>query len=210
VAEIVGAGGEALFVTTDVADPAACARLVDAAVERFGGLHIAVNNAGVAGYSGSGARLTAADYPLELWDKVMSVNLSGVFYCIRSQIPAMLKSGGGAIVNMSSVGGQVATAGTPAYVASKHGIVGLSKVIAVEYAQRGIRCNAVGPGFIDTPLTQQSLGHPQVKAALLASIPAGRTGTPEEIADAVLWLCSDRAVYVNGAYIPVDGGFLAR
>lgn len=206
-AELRASGARAEFVRTDVSKPEDCERLVQFAVEKFGALHVAFNNAGITdGPLPPGT----ADYPLDLWQRIIAVNLSGVFYCLRYQIPAMLKSGGGAIINTSSIAGQIAFPGVPGYVASKHGVVGLTKVVAAEYGARGIRCNAVGPGFIETPMTSDVFGNDQVRSMLLAGVPSGRIGTAEEIARAVLWLSSDAASYVNGAYIPVDGGYLAR
>jgi NAD(P)-dependent dehydrogenase (short-subunit alcohol dehydrogenase family) len=206
-AELNRQGTEALFTKTDVARAADCERLVADVVEHFGRLDIAFNNAGI---SDGAAPLTTIDYPLEQWDRMIAVNLSSVFYCLRYQVRAMLESGGGAIVNTASIAGQIGFAGTPAYVASKHGVVGLTKVVAVEYAARGIRCNAIAPGFIDTPMTKPILAVPQFRDMLAATVPALRAGRPEEIANLVVWLSSDRASYANGACYAVDGGFLAR
>lgn len=206
-AELRASGTQAEFFRTDVANPEDCKRLVQSTVEKFGALHIAFNNAGI---SDGPAPPGTADYPLELWQRIIAVNLSGVFYCLRYQIPEILRSGGGAIVNTSSIAGQIAFPGVPGYVASKHGVVGLTKVVAAEYGARGIRCNAVGPGFIETPMTSDIFGNAEVRSMLLAGVPSARIGTAEEIAQAVLWLCSDASSYVNGAYIPVDGGYLAR
>lgn len=199
-------GSEALFVKTDVAKAEDCERMVSAAVERFGRLDAAFNNAGI---SDGPLPPGTIDYPLELWDRIIAVNLSGVFYCMRYEIRAMLASGGGSIVNTSSVAGQIAFSGIPGYVASKHGVVGLTKTVALEYGGNGIRCNAVGPGFIKTPMTQavQENGYHQI---LTASIPAGRMAEASEVAESALWLCSDRASYVNGTFLVVDGGFIAQ
>ncbi len=206
-AELRASSARAEFFRADVSNPDDCKRLVQSTVEKFGALHAAFNNAGI---TDGPVPPGTADYPLDLWQRIIAVNLSGVFYCLRYQIPEMLKSGGGAIVNTSSIAGQIAFPGVPGYVASKHGVVGLTKVVAAEYGARGIRCNAVGPGFIETPMTNDVFGNAQVRNMLLAGVPSARIGTAEEIARAVLWLCSDAASYVNGAYIPVDGGYLAR
>lgn len=147
-------------------------------------------------------------YPVEAWDKVIAVNLSGVFYGVRYQIPAMLNSGGGVIVNMASILGSVGFANSPAYVAAKHGLLGLTKNIALEYGEKGIRANAVGPAFIKTPLLKDL--DEQTMQWLVGRHPIGRMGEPEEVAELVLWLSSPKASFVTGAYYPVDGGYLAQ
>jgi NAD(P)-dependent dehydrogenase (short-subunit alcohol dehydrogenase family) len=147
---------------------------------------------------------------VEGWQKVLSVNLSGVFYCMRYEIPAMLKTGGGAVVNMASILGAVGFAGSPGYVAAKHGIVGLTRNAALEYSAQGIRVNAVGPGFIKTPLLRDLEKDPATMEMLVGLHPIGRLGQPEEVAELVVWLSSDKASFVTGAYYPVDGGYLAR
>lgn len=205
VGRIESAGGEAIFVRTDVSDPQACEELVARAVDHFGRLDVAFNNAGIGG-----AQALTADYPLDDWHQLMGINLFGVFYCMKYEIPAMLASGGGAIVNMASILGQVAFATSPAYVTSKHGVVGLTANAAVEYGQQGIRVNAVGPGFIRTPLIA-ALEQDRPTYDMLVSLhPIGRLGEPEEVAELVLWLSSEKASFVTGAYYPVDGGYLAR
>lgn len=205
VKRIEGAGGEAIFVATDVSDPQACQELVAQTVDHFGQLDIAFNNAGIGG-----AQAPTADYPLDAWHQLMSINLFGVFYCMKYQIPAMLENGGGAIVNMASILGRVAFATSPAYVTAKHGVVGLSANAAVEYGQQGIRVNAVGPGFIRTPLISDLEQDEATYNTLVALHPIGRLGEPEEVAELVIWLSSDKASFVTGAYYPVDGGYLAR
>jgi NAD(P)-dependent dehydrogenase (short-subunit alcohol dehydrogenase family) len=205
--ELADGSAEAEFRCTDVADPDQCAQLVDAALARFGRLDCAFNNAGI---SDGPVPPGTIDYPLELWHRVIAVNLSGVFYCVRHQVRAMLANGGGAIVNTASVAGQVAFPGIPGYVASKHGVVGLTRCVALEYAARGVRCNVIAPGVIDTPMTQPVRAVKEAHDRLLAAIPQGRMGTALEIANVAVWLCSDRASYVNGAVVAADGGWLAR
>jgi len=206
-AEAVGRdGGDALFVPTDVADPAACERLVEAALGRYGRLDCACNNAGISGELHPLAEMSIAN-----WDRVIMVNLSSVFYCMKYQIPAMLKSqGGGAIVNVSSILGRVGFANACAYAAAKHGVLGVTENAALEYGAEGIRANVVGPGFISTPMIAGLEQDPQTKAELVSRHPIGRLGRPEEVAELVVWLCSDKSSFVTGAYYPVDGGYLAR
>lgn len=199
------AGGEAAFVRADMARPEDCERLVNTTLERFGRLDIAFNNAGIGGESNP-----VADYSIEAWQKVISVNLSGVFYCMKYEIPAMLKTGGGAIVNMSSILGLVGFANAPAYVAAKHGVIGLTQAAAVEYAAQGLRVNAVAPGFISTPMIAGLEQDQNLNNLLISLHPIGRLGKPNEVAELVIWLSSDKASFVTGAYYPVEGGFLAR
>lgn len=205
VEQITAAGGEAFFEQADVADPAANARLVERAVERYGALHIACNNAGIGG-----AQAPTADYPVEDWQRILGINLSGAFYGMRAQIPAMLEAGGGAIVNMASILAQVGFANSSGYVAAKHGLVGLTKTAAMEYAAAGVRVNAVGPGFIETPLLAPLKEDRAVYDMLVSLHPIGRLGTPQEVADLVAFLSSDKASFITGAYMPVDGGYLTR
>jgi NAD(P)-dependent dehydrogenase (short-subunit alcohol dehydrogenase family) len=208
-AAVAAGGGEprALFLRMDVADPADHDAAVALAVERFGALHIACNNAGIARGSPEAAaplaRISAKD-----WQRVIDVNLSGTFHGLRAQIPALLEAGGGAIVNVASVLGQVGNLSLSPYVASKHGIVGLTRAAALDYAQQGVRINVVGPGYVDTPIL--SAAAPDARARMVSQHPMGRLGQAREIAELVLWLCSDRASFCTGAYYPVDGGFLAR
>nr|WP_308222360.1 SDR family NAD(P)-dependent oxidoreductase [Frankia sp. AgB32] len=202
-AEIERAGGEAIAVEADVTDPDALERAVQAAVGTFGKLDLALNNAGItAGREPVG--LTAA----EDWQRVLDVNLSGVFYSMRAEITAILHGGtGGSIVNMASVFGTVGFAGSAPYVAAKHGVIGLTKTAALDYATRGIRVNAVAPGFVDTELIQVD-GRPQRGAALLS--PMNRLGTAEEVAEVVVFLLSRRASLVTGSVYLADGGLSAR
>ena len=204
VSQIREHGGRANFLKSNTAIPADCENLVHEAVSRFGALHIAVNNAGIAGPSAP-----IGEYPLDGWEKVISINLSGVFYGMHYQIPTILKSGGGSIVNLSSILGQVGFANSPAYVAAKHGVVGLTQNAALEYSSKGIRINSVGPGFIKTPMVENALP-PEAMSALVAMHPMGRLGEASEVAELVLWLCSDKASFVTGSYYPVDGGYLCK
>ncbi len=206
VAEIEAAGGKALFVVTDVSKSADIRRLVDETIARFGRLDHAFNNAGTEGDPGSTAECTP-----ENWEHTLAVNLTGVWLCMREEIPRLLATGGGSIVNNSSVAGLVGFAGSPAYVASKHGVVGLTKTAALEYATAGVRVNAVCPGIVETDMiTRFTHGDATAVAQLTESEPVGRLGTPEEIAEAVVWLCSDAASFVTGQALAVDGGYVAR
>ena len=206
--ELRSRGNEALFVKTNVGQASDCERMVAATLEKFGRLDAAFNNAGI---SDGPLPPGTIDYPLELWDRIIAVNLSGVFYCLKYEIRAMLDTAGrGAIVNTSSLAGQIAFAGIPGYVATKHGVVGLTRTVAVEYGARGIRCNVVAPGFINTPMTQPVLASQQFQAAVPSAVPMGRVAEPGEVAEAALWLCSDRSSYVNGTFLSVDGGFLSQ
>jgi NAD(P)-dependent dehydrogenase (short-subunit alcohol dehydrogenase family) len=169
-------------------------------------LDVAFNNAGVEGAAAVTHECTPGN-----WERTLAVNLGGVWSCMRHEIPRMLERGAGAIVNCSSVAGLVGFASIPAYAASKHGVIGLTRTAALEYAGQGIRVNAVCPGVIDTEMVERFTGHnPEAEAALVATEPVGRLGRPEEIADAVVWLCSPRSSFVTGQAIAVDGGFSAR
>jgi NAD(P)-dependent dehydrogenase (short-subunit alcohol dehydrogenase family) len=204
VSAIGDAGGEAHALEADVADPTSVVNMVQATIERFGGLHVGVNNAGIGG-----DHALTGDYPLDSWRSVMSVNLDGVFYCTRAEIGAMRAKGGGSIVNMASVLGAVGWPESVAYVAAKHGVVGLTKSAAIEHAADGIRVNAVGPGFINTPLIARDLDEGSI--ALLADLhPQGRIGEAQEVAELVAWLASDAASFATGTYYAIDGGYLAR
>lgn len=200
--EIVEKGGEAIFVKTDVSQAQDNENLVNKALEVYGKLDIAFNNAGI-----KGSIAPLAEYPIEEWNKILQVNLSSVFYGMHYQIPAMLKSGGGNIVNTVSIMAQLAAYGNSGYVATKHGVLGLTKSASVEYGKLGIRANAVAPGFTETPMfvdsvTQDFLDEKVKKQGM------GRMGTPQEIANMVLWLSGDKSSFCNGGLYVVDGGFL--
>jgi NAD(P)-dependent dehydrogenase (short-subunit alcohol dehydrogenase family) len=200
------AGGEASFTRADVAREDEVAALVRATVAAFGGLDCALNNAGT-----TGAPSPLHELSLEAFERVIALNLVGDFLCLKHEIPAMLANDGGAIVNMASGAGLVPTPALAPYCASKHGVLGLTKTAAVENARTGIRVNAICPGSIDTPMLQESMAiDPQVRKMILSSQPGGRLGTPEEVAEAVVWLCSDRASFVTGHSMLVDGGAVAR
>jgi NAD(P)-dependent dehydrogenase (short-subunit alcohol dehydrogenase family) len=199
-------GGAAFHVTCDVSHDADVAQLIDATVRTYGRLDYACNNAGV-----EGTQAPTADYPADQWDRVLAVNLTGVWLCMKHEIPAMLAHGG-AIVNMASILGVVGFANAAAYTAAKHGVVGLTKVAAIEYATQGIRVNTICPAFIATPMLERAglLSNPEMRAMLENLHPLKRLGTPEEIAEAVLWLCSDKASFVTGHAMLVDGGYTAQ
>jgi len=202
-------GADAAFVKADVSVDAEVAGMVAEAVDRFGGLDVAVNNAGI-----EGALAPTAEYPAEIWDRVIAINLTGVWRSMRYEIPELLKRGGGAIVNVASILGVVGFANAPAYTAAKHGVVGLTKVAAMEYAPQGIRINAVGPGFIETPMVMErgveAGKHPEVQQQIAELHPIGRMGRSEEIADAILFLASEQATFVAGHSLIVDGAYTAR
>ena len=204
VSMIEAAGGSAAYVHADVSVQAHVEAMVKFAVDTYGALHLAVNNAGIGGP----AALTG-EYPVDGWDKVIAINLSGVFYGMRYQIPAMKTAGGGSIVNIASILGQVGFRNSAAYVAAKHGVVGLTKSAALEHAVDKIRVNVVGPGFIRTPLVEKSLA-PEALKALEGMHALGRLGESAEVAELVLWLSSDKASFVTGSYYAVDGGYLAQ
>lgn len=202
-AEIEAGGGAARPVRQDVGDPASVERSVAFAVETFGGLHLAVNNAGIGG-----GNSPVADYSLDDWNTVIAVNLSGVFHGLKYQIPALLRSGGGSIVNMTSILGSVGARKVAGYVAAKHAVIGLTKTAALDYAAHGIRVNSVGPGYIDTPLLE-SLDRDDYDG-LVDLHPLGRLGRVEEVAELTMFLLSDRASFITGSYHLVDGGYTAQ
>lgn len=195
--------GNAIFIKADSSSAADSKKIVDAAIENFGALHIAVNNAGIAGLSAN-----VGDYPIESWNQVININLNGVFYGMHYQLPEIEKVGG-SIINMASILGSVGFAQASAYSAAKHGVVGLTQSAAWEYGTKGIRINAVGPGFISTPLIDNSLDE-ESQAFLASQHAMQRLGTAQEVAELVLWLASDKASFVTGSYYPVDGGYLAK
>lgn len=197
-------GGDARFIPANVANADEVEALVRLTVEAYGRLDFACNNAGIGG-----ASAPTGEYTLDDWHTVIDVNLNGVFYSMRYQIPEMLKQGGGVIVNMASILGHVAFPTAPAYVTAKHGVIGLTKNAAVEYAQQGIRAVAVCPAFIHTPMVDEGLPD-ETKQQLVQMHPVGRMGEPEEVADLVVWLCSDQASFVTGNPILVDGGYVAQ
>jgi len=205
VSQIRNEGGNAHFIKTDVSDPSACEALVDVAYKLNGRLDIAFNNAGISGESAA-----VADMSIEGWNRVIAVNLSSIFYCMKYQIPAMLKTGKGSIINMSSILGQAGFANAAGYVAAKHGVVGLTKTAALEYSAKGIRINAVGPAFINTPMLTAAGFNEEMKKQFGALHPIGRIGMPEEVAELVLWLASDQASFITGSYYAADGGYLAQ
>lgn len=205
VAEIKAAGGEAIFVKTDVSKENEVKALIDQTLVTFGRLDFAFNNAGVE------QNLTPLpEQTEETYDQIMDINVKGVWLSLKHQIPAMLKTGGGAIVNNSSVAGLVGMGMVPIYVASKHAVVGLTKSVALEYAKQNVRVNAVAPAAVETRMYQDFANTPQMKQMLNAAHPVGRVGQPEEIASAVLWLCSDSASFVTGQTFPIDGGYTAQ
>ena len=197
--------GEAWYFRTDVTQAGENEKLVDFALNKYGRLDFACNNAGIGGEQNP----TGA-YSVEGWNKVIGTNLSGIFYGMRFEIPAMLRTGGGSIVNMASILGQVGFGGAPAYVAAKHGVVGLTRSASLDYAKQGIRVNAIGPGFIQTPMISSVDSDPAMHSALVAMHPIGRLGQPEEVAELVMWLSSNKASFVTGSYYAVDGGYLAQ
>lgn len=204
VGQITDAGGTAATFVQNTADWEDSRAAVDFAQQTYGGLHLAVNNAGIGGPAAP-----IGDYDVDAWDRVRAINLDGVFYGLKFQLPAIVASGGGAVVNMASVLGSVGIAQSAAYVAAKHALVGLTKVAALEYTAQGVRTNAVGPGFIDTPLVRASLS-PEALTHLEKEHATGRLGTDTEVAALTLFLLSDDASFISGSYHLVDGGYSAH
>ncbi len=203
--EIIKHGGNAQFIKTDVTSRHDIKTMVDTCISEFGQLDYAINNAGIFGP----ARVATADYDEETWDRVMNTNLKGMWLCMKQEIPVMLQQGSGVIINMSSVAGLIASLATSAYCVSKHGIIGLTKVAAKEYAAQGIRVNAICPAIIETPMSDEVVKPDnELTAQLKLRYPVGRFGTPEEVAGAALFLCSDEASFITGQALPVDGGRL--
>jgi len=203
---IKAAGGEAVFIKADVSKAADVEALIKKTVDTYGRLDCAFNNAGI-----EGEMATTVDCTEENWDRTVAIDLKGVWLCLKYEIPQMLKQGGGAIVNTASVAGLVGFSGLPAYVAAKHGVNGLTKTAALEYAKAGIRVNAVCPGVIKTPMVDRLFSsQPHAGEAIAALEPVGRLGKPEEIGEAVVWLCSDAASFVTGLPMAVDGGLVAQ
>lgn len=203
VREIVAQGGEAIAIPTDVSQPAQVERMVKTTVDKFGRLDCAFNNAGVLGTP----FVATPAYQQSTWDQVIAINLTGVFLSLHHEIPAMLASGGGAIVNMASVAGLIGGRGGIAYYASKHGVIGCTKAAAIEFASQGIRVNAICPAVITTEMAGQLVTGKEER--FLAAHPIGRFGTPEEVARVVLFLCSDAASFITGQALPIDGGLLS-
>jgi NAD(P)-dependent dehydrogenase (short-subunit alcohol dehydrogenase family) len=194
----------ALAVEADVTSPSAVSAMVAAMVDRFGRLDIAVNSAGI-----SGTFANLPDQTIEDWDRIMAVNLTSVFLCLRAEIPALLSTGGGSIVNLASAAGDMGVPGMAPYSATKHGVIGLTKSAALEYARSGLRVNAVLPGPVRTPMLQRFTGGDEGVDGIGSTMPIGRAGEATEIAEAIVWLCSEAASYVTGHSFAVDGGALA-
>jgi len=207
VALVNAAGGQAISLSGDVSRDADVRAMIDAVVGTYGRLDCAFNNAGIAGWHVDAILKKTAEWSEEAFDRMIAVNLRGVWLCMRHELPQMQAQGSGAIVNTGSIAGLVGLPNSSAYVAAKHGVIGLTKTAALEYAESNIRVNAVCPGYIKTPMTEPSM---RLRGeAILAQTPLKRMGSPEEIAEMVVWLCSERASYVSGAAYNVDGGWMA-
>jgi len=204
--QIKQSGGVAIFIKADVSKPADCENLINKTIEFFGNIDIAFNNAGIGGESNA-----VADMSIEGWNKIIAVNLSSVFYCMKYELLQMQKQGKGVIVNNSSILGQVGFENAAGYVAAKHGVIGLTQNAALEYSAKGIRINAIGPAFINTPLLTEAGMNDNIKQSVLVPMhPIGRLGESKEVAELVVWLSSDKASFVTGSYYAVDGGYLAK
>ena len=207
VALVYAAGGQAISLSGDMSRDADVRAMIEAVVGAYGRLDCAFNNAGIAGWQVDAAGKKTAEWSEEAFDRMIAVNLKGVWLCMRHELPQMQAQGGGAIVNTASIAGLVGLPSSSAYVAAKHGVIGLTKTAAIEYAEANIRVNAVCPGYIRTRMTEPSM---QLRGeAILAHTPLKSMGNPEEIAEMVVWLCSERASYVSGAAYNVDGGWMA-
>jgi NAD(P)-dependent dehydrogenase (short-subunit alcohol dehydrogenase family) len=203
---ITDVGGQAVFIKADVTRSSEVAAMVKAAVKTFGRLDFALNNAGV-----DGVRARTANYPEEIWHQVINLNLTGVFLCMKHELPIMVEQGGGVIVNMSSVAGVTGFPGHAAYTASKHGVIGLTKTAALDYAKTGIRVNAICPAYTHTPMLTRMLAQkPGLEAQLISRVPLRRLGTAEEIAQAAIYLFSDAAAFITGHSLVMDGGIVAE
>lgn len=205
VSEIEETSGEATFVRTDVSDWSDNEEMVETAVDTYGGLDFAFNNAGIEGENHA-----ASEQPMDNWERVIDVNLKGVFLSMKAEIPVMLEHGGGSIVNTSSIAGVLGFPEISPYVASKHGVIGLTKTAALEYSGEGVRVNAICPGVIDTPMVERSSGEMDAVDQAIAATPIGRLGAPEEIGDAAVWLCSEDASFVTGEAMVIDGGYASQ
>jgi NAD(P)-dependent dehydrogenase (short-subunit alcohol dehydrogenase family) len=205
IAEIKALGGEAIFVKTDVSKASDVKAMIEQTLETFGRLDYAFNNAGI-----EQALTPLPEQTEETYDQIMNINVKGVWLALKHEVPAMLKAGGGAIVNNSSVAGLVGFAMASVYVASKHAVNGLTKSVALEYAKQNVRINAVAPGPIETRMYLDFAKTPEVRQMLESAVPSGRVGQPEDIASTVIWLCSDSASFVTGQIFPVDGGYTAQ
>jgi NAD(P)-dependent dehydrogenase (short-subunit alcohol dehydrogenase family) len=200
-------GGTVDYITCDVTHPREVSAMVARALERYGSLHYAVNSAGI---SGGGMQKPILEWSEEEFDRIMEVNVKGVWLCLKAQIPAIIQSGGGAIVNLASVAGLIAAPGGAAYAASKHAVVGLTRTVAIEFARRGVRVNAMCPSFIDTPMVAEVIEKDTKMAdRTVRASPMHRLGTADEVASAIVYLCSDGASFINGVAFAVDGGLTA-
>ncbi len=205
VAHIKDQSGEAIFVQTDVTQADQVANLIETTINQYSRLDVAVNNAGIGG-----VRARTANYPEDVWQQVIDVNLTGVWTCMKYELPQMLKQGGGSIVNLASVAGLVGFPGHAAYAATKHAVIGLTKTAALEYVRKRIRVNAVCPAFTETPMVEEMMETtPAFEEKLVSAIPARRLGKPEEIAAAILYLCSEQAGFITGHALTLDGGLVA-